>query len=201
MEEASICPTASHYMRAIQEGKNVSGTAPTDKTLIFRATLRNGEVFAIDPRNAIYNFTTTAQHEHGVFQWDSYMERLLVADSTAIDTQPLRGLPPYPLPHGNLADGQAGKFVAADITATAEMKVLCTFLTLAKGLSGQPTSFLPLQNCPTTFAKLLSRSSTASEHASQVSAFKEQLQAAIRLTRTMVLKDMLMDRLRLKEVN
>jgi len=201
MEEAGIRPTASEYMRVVREDENVLNTASTDRTLIFRATLRNGEVFAIDPRNAMYSFTTTAEHEHGVFQWDSYMERLLVADVTAIDTQPLRGFPPPPLPQGNLADGQAGKFVKSDIRATAQMKVLCVFLTLAKGLSGQPGFFLPLQNCPSTFAKLLSRSSTVSEHASQVLAFKEQLQAAIRLTRTMVLKDMLMDRLRLKEVN
>jgi hypothetical protein len=201
MEEASIQATASWYMRTISKDKTVSEATPTPPVLIFRATLRNGEMFALDPRNAMYNSTTTAEHEHGTFQWDSYMDRLLVTDRAALDVQPLRRLPPYPEPHGNLADGQANIFVWTDIRATAEMKVLCMFTTLDDGLRGHPQSFLPLTDYQTTFAKLLSRSSSDDDHASQVFAFNKQLQEGIRLTRSMGIKEMLLGRLQLEEVN
>lgn len=47
----------------------------------------------------------------------------------------------------------------------------------------------------------MSRSCSDDEHRSEVSAFEEQLKEAIRLTRSMRLKEMLFDRLRLKEGN
>jgi hypothetical protein len=200
MDTVGIRPTASRYMKFVTDDETGSGTI-LNLIGIFRATLRNGQVFALDPRNAIYNFTTTAEHEHGVFEWNSYMERLLVADSAAVNVQPLGRFPPHPVPHGTFADGQAGKFAIADIRFTAEMKAVCFFVTLGEGLRRQPQMFLPLENCHTSFVKLMNRSSTDDEHASEVSAFKKQLQEAIRLTRSMRIKEMLFDRLRLIEGN
>ena len=156
-------------------------------------------MFAVDPRNAMYNFTTTAELEHGVFEWNSYMERLLVADRVPIGVLPLGRLPQHPVPLGNLAD--AGNFVTANIRFITESKAISVFITLGEGLRWQLPGFLPLENYQTSFAKLMSRSSTNDEHKIEVSAFKEQLKKAIRLTRCMRLKEMLFDRLRLKEGN
>lgn len=200
MDVVGIRPAASQYMKVVIDDETGSETAPK-LTGIFRATLKNGQVFAIDPRNAMYKFTTTTEHEHGVFEWDSYMERLLVDDRVAIDVQPLRRFPPHPVTQGNLADGLSGKFAITDIRFTAEMKAVCFFVTLGEGLRRQPQMFLPLENCHTSFVKLMNRSSTDDEHASEVSAFNKQLQEAIRLTRSMRIKEMLFDRLRLTEWN
>lgn len=200
MDTVGIRPTASRYMKFVTDDETGSGTI-LNLIGIFRATLRNGQVFAIDPRNAIYNFTTTAEHENGVFEWNSYMKRLLIADSAAVNVQPLGRFPPHLVPHGTLADGQSGKFTIANIRFTAEMKAVCIFVTLGEGLRRKPQMFLPLENCHTSFAKLMNRSSTGDEHASEVSAFKQQLEEAIRLTRSMRIKEMLFDRLRLTEGN
>ena len=200
MDTVGIRPTASRYMRFVTDDETGSETA-LNVIDIFRATLRNGQVFAIDPRKAMYKFTATTEHEHGVFEWDSYMERLLVDDRVAIDVQPLRRFPPHPVTQGNSADGLSGKFAITDIRFTAEMKAICFFVTLGEGLRRQPQMFLPLENCHTSFAKLMNRSSTNDEHASEVSAFKQQLEEAIRLTRSMRIKEMLFDRLRLIEGN
>jgi hypothetical protein len=187
-------------MEIVTEDETVSGTTLT-LVGIFRATLRNGQVFAVDPRNAMYNFTTTAEHERGVFEWNSYMDRLLVANRAAIEVQPLGSLPPNPVPFGNLADGQAGIFVNADVTSTAESKAFSALFTLGEALKRQLPVSLPLKNYQTSFARLMSRFSTDDEHTSEVSAFREQLKAMIRLTSSMTIKEMLFDRLRLKEGN
>jgi hypothetical protein len=201
MEEVGVRPTASRYMRVVSKDETISDTDSTSSIAIFRATLRNGQMFAVDPRNAMYNFTTTAEHEHGVFEWNSYMECLLVADRVPIGVLPLERLPQHPVPLGNLANGHAGNFVTADIRFIAESKAISVFVTLGEGLRWQLPGFLPLENYQTSFAKLMRRSSTNDEHKIEVSAFKEQLKKAIRLTRCMRLKEMLFDRLRLKEGN
>ena len=200
MDTVGIRPTVSRYMKFVTDDETGSETA-LYLIGIFRATLRNGQVFAVDPRNAMYNLTTTAEHEHGVFEWNSYMERLLVADRTAANARPLGRLPSQPVPHGTLADGQEGNFAIADIMLTAELKAVCIFIALGEGLGRQSQMFLPLKNCHTSFAKLMNRSSTDDDHASEIPAFKKQLQEAIRLTRSMRIKEMLLDRLRLAEVN
>jgi hypothetical protein len=126
---------------------------------------------------------------------------LLVADRVPIGVLPLERLPQHPVPLGNLANGHAGNFVTADIRFIAESKAISVFVTLGEGLRWQLPGFLPLENYQTSFAKLMRRSSTNDEHKIEVSAFKEQLKKAIRLTRCMRLKEMLFDRLRLKEGN
>ena len=158
-------------------------------------------MFAIDPRSSVYNFTTTAEHKHGVFEWELYMERLQIADRTTIDVLPLRHVPLLPVPSGSLADGQAGNFLNADIRSTAEMKAVTIFIMLGEGLRGQLPAFLPLENHQTTFEKLMSRSSSDHEHAGEVYAFKKQLQEAIRLSHSLGTKDALLDRLRINEAN
>jgi hypothetical protein len=188
MEAVGIRPMASRYVKVVQQDEESSNMTPLSSTLIFRATLRNGQMFAIDPRSSVYNFTTTAEHEHGVFEWELYMEHLQIADRTTI-----------PVPSGNLADGQAGNFLNADIRSTAEMKAVTVFIMLGEGLREQLPAFLPLENYQTTFAKLMRRSSNHREHASEVYAFKQQLQEAIRLSRSLGTKEALLDRLRINE--
>lgn len=149
----------------------------------------------------MYNFTTETEHDHGVFEWNSYLERLQIADHAAIHVLPLQRVPLLPAPYGTFADGQVGRFFNADIRFTAEMKPVSIFVTLGGALSRPSLFFLPLDSCHTTFAKLLNRSSTDEEHASEVLAFERQLQEAIRLTRHMDTKEALLERLRLKEAN
>jgi hypothetical protein len=199
MEAVGIRPMASRYVKVVQQDEESSNMTPLSSTLIFRATLRNGQMFAIDPRSSVYNFTTTAEHEHGVFEWELYMEHLQIADRTTIEVLPLRRVPLLPVPSGNLADGQAGNFLNADIRSTAEMKAVTVFIMLGEGLREQLPAFLPLENYQTTFAKLMRRSSNHREHASEVYAFKQQLQEAIRLSRSLGTKEALLDRLRINE--
>jgi len=167
---------------------------------MFRATLRNGQKFAIDLCNAQYNFTTRAEHKHGIFEWDSYMERLLTADRTSIDAQPLISnvirVSPTSV-SGNLADGQAGTFVEADIKSTAEIKARSNVMTIGTllGARGMPLTF-PEQECYTTLPKVMSRSSTDHEHAKEVVGFLKQLQQMIGLIQHLRIKQMLIVRLR-----
>ena len=166
---------------------------------MFRETLRNGQMFAVDLCNAQYNFTTRAEHEHGIFEWDSYMERLLIADRTAIDVQPmifdLIRVPSIPL-SGTLADGLAGIFVEADIKSSAETKAHRYITTLGTVIGAQGTPFpVPGTKSYTTMRKLMNRSSTDHEHAKEVVGFHKQVLPMIGLSQHLGIKQPLLDRL------
>ena len=205
MEQVAVLPLASKYVRFVPQAESASNSASASS--VFRATLRNGHMFAIDPCNAQYNFTTRVEHGHGVFEWNSYMERLLVADKNAgevrfLDLNQIRF--PSTAVFGNLADGQAGNFVDADIKSTAETRlhsILMVFgAVLGARFGSEPMTFQDL-TCYTTLAKLTSRSSTDHDHAEEVVAFKKTLQEVLGPRKALSVKEMLMARLSLEPGN
>jgi hypothetical protein len=197
MAEVGVRPMASRYVRFVPQAETAANSLPVCK--IFRATLRNGQMFAIDPCNAQYNFSTSAEHGHGVSEWDSYIERLLIADRDTIDVKPTNfgHFLPAMITSGTLADAQAGNFLDADIKATAEMKAHSNLMTLGTIIGAQGVPFpLPGQPSLTTLPKLMSRSSTDHEHAKEVAGFKKQLQQMTELSQSLGTKEMLLNRLR-----
>lgn len=201
IEEVGVRPTASRYVKFIPQDETAQNMAST--CYIFRATLRNGQMFALDPCNAQYNFTTAAERGHGIFEWDSYMDRLLVANRAAIDVQPLYfRAPPAPL-SGNFRDAQAGIFVDTDIKAAAETRAysnLVTFLACLRGVLAPRPLPLPEESY-LTLTQLMSFSSIDYENKRCVAALTEVLDDVIETCKEQGTKKDLLDRLRREKGN
>jgi hypothetical protein len=159
---------------------------------IFRATLRDGSIFAIDPCNAQYKFTTSQDRTRGVFPWKSYLDRLSVTGPVKVDSILSHAAKGEVFPEGSLGQGNANIFLDADIRSSADClassacKVISVGLQYRQGLS---------------MKKLMARSSTHLEHAEHVKLFKAQLTHSLKLTRDHGIKVMVMDRLRHKAQN
>lgn len=147
-------------------------------------------MFAIDPCNAQYSFSTTQERNCGVFPWQSYLSRLSLSGGAPTNVQRLGFHAPSPTiyPVGKLADGQRNIFVDADIRSTAE--------SMAPGTLCAVCVTLPMLNT-LTLEKLMARASSQAEHAADVGIFKDHLQGAINAGRVTGkgIKDLLMERL------
>jgi hypothetical protein len=153
--------------------------------------LKDGSTFAIDPCNAQYSFTTIQERNCGVFPWNSYLSRLSLASGAPVSIQPLGSHAPSPNvpPIGNIEDGKRHIFVDADIRSTAESM---GSRRIVKACVTMPATL--------TLDKLMAHKSKQIEYASNVSAFKNHLEAVIEAGRTTKsgVKDVLMDRLHCK---
>lgn len=148
-------------------------------------------MFAIDPCNAQYSFTTVQERICGVFPWNSYLSRLSLASGAPVSIEPLGSHAPRPsaTPVGDIEDGQRHIFVDTDIRSTAEMMASGR---LAKACVTLPTTL--------TLDKLMARNSKQIEYAANASVFKNHREAVIEAGRTTErsIKDVLMGRLHRK---
>lgn len=148
-------------------------------------------MFAIDPCNAQYSFTTAQERNCGVFPWKSHLSRLSLSSGDPVSIQPLGSHAPSPnaVPIGNIEDGKRHIFVDTDIRSTAELmgsrRIVEACITMPATL---------------TLDKLMAHKSKQMEYAADVSAFKNHLEAVIEAGRTteMGIKDVLMGRLHRK---
>lgn len=189
IEEVTIDPQASRSVRFGPLDEAASDKSPT--YWIFRATLRDGSMFAIDPCNAQYSFTTAQERNCGVFPWNSYLSRLSLASGAPVSIQPLGSHAPSPnaTPIGNIEDGKRHIFVDADIRSTAESM---GSKRIVKACITMPATL--------TLDQVLAHKSNQIEYAANVRAFKNHLEAVIEAGRTTKsgVKDVLMDRLHRK---
>lgn len=93
----------------------------------FRVTLRDGSTYAIDLCNAQYQTTTVLEHEHAIFPWDAYLERLSVSESDLLDTKPALSTAStvcctetYLIPSGRLEDMEASIYLREDVQVSTE---------------------------------------------------------------------------------
>jgi hypothetical protein len=125
-------------------------------------------MFAIDPCNAQYSFTTSRERNCGVFPWESYLGRLSVTDIGEVHGlcyhKPILSIHQV----GSLEEGQADIFADADIRHVAESlpSTACKSKMLAARL--QSDHGLSLES-------LMSRSSNNGEYAANVKLFKDLL--------------------------
>jgi hypothetical protein len=148
-------------------------------------------MFAIDPCNAQYSFTTVQERNGGVFPWDFFLNRLSLASGAPVSIQSLGSHAPSPTapPIGNIEDGKRHIFVDADIRSTAELM-----------MSRRIVEACVTMPATLTLDKLMAHKSKQIEYASNVSAFKNHLEAVIEAGRTTErgIKDVLMGRLHRK---
>lgn len=189
MEEVTIDPKAPRSVRFAQLDISASNKSPS--YWIFRVTLRDDSVFAIDPCNAQYSCATTQERNCGVFPWASYLSRLSVAD--LVEVQGLRYHAPKNevSPVGNIEDGKANIFVDADIRSSAE-SMASSSLTVA----GVDLQF----NWNSSLGRLMARSSNHQEFAANVQIFKNAVANILRDHRSrpngmLGTKDMVLKRL------
>lgn len=188
----TVDPTAPHSVRFGPLDDASSDKSPT--SWIFRATLRDGSMFAIDPCNARYSFTTAEERKCGVFPWNSYMSRLSLASGAPVSIQSLGSHTPNSnaSPVGNIEDGKRNIFVDADIRLTAEL--------LASGIPAYTCATLSTGPTKLTLNKLMARNSNHTAHAANFSIFKNHLEDIIKAGRTTGkgVKSVLMDLLKQK---
>jgi hypothetical protein len=174
MDEVNVKPTASRSVRY-----HVEDDASSDKSpiyWIFRATLRDGSMFAIDPCNAQYSFTTAEERNSGVFPWDYCIDRLsLTGDPGVVHELGFHAPDKKAYPVGNIEDGQRDIFVDADIRSTSEsmasgaLAVGCTTLSSKTQLS---------------LSGIMASTSNQTKHKEDISLFKKHLQDVMPHMRT-----------------
>ena len=151
-------------------------------------------MFAIDPCNAQYSFTTAEERNCGVFPWDSYVSRLPLASGAPVSVQSLGFYTPSPdtSPVGDIEDGKKNIFVDADIRLTAELT--------ASGIPAYTCATLSTDPAKLTLDKLMARNSNQAAHAANVSIFKDHLEDIIKAGRATGkgVKSVLMDNLKQK---
>jgi hypothetical protein len=188
----TVDPTAAFSVRFGPDDETSSDEPPS--YWIFRATLRDGSMFAIDPCNAQYSFTTAEERNCGVFPWETYLSRLSLESGAPVSIQSLGSHAPNPdvSPVGNIEDGKRGIFIDADIRLTAELLATRIPAYTCATLSTGPTKL--------TLVKLMARDSNQTEHAANVSIFKDHLEDSIKAGRNTGkgVKSVLMDILKEK---
>jgi hypothetical protein len=159
----TVSPTACHSVRY-----HFADDASSDKSpayWIFRATLRDGSMFAIDPCNAQYSFTTTRERSCGVYPWESYISRLQSISGNPVDihSHDFHAAKHMVKPVGNIKDGQQNISVDADVRSTAE--------SMAIGALSVGYRKLPLKT-QLYLGDLMARNSNQTKHEEAVSLFK-----------------------------
>jgi len=94
---------------------------------LFRVTLKDGSAYAIDLCNAQYRMTTALEHEHAMFPWDGYLERLSVDEDNieSITSAPsaVLALINYQIPSERLEAMKAGTYVRDDVHTATNMLI------------------------------------------------------------------------------
>jgi hypothetical protein len=189
VEEVTIDPRAQHSVRLDPLDKTSSNTSQA--CWIFRAKLKDGSMFAIDPCNAQYSFTTSQERNCGVFPWESYLNRLSVPGIVAVQHlcyhTPNMGYSPV----GSIEEGLANNFADVDIRNAAE--------TLASAGCSSQTTLKVLQSVSRLSPeKLMHRDSSNAEYAANVEVFKDLLGPSLFKVRAVGLKTCVKISLRLK---
>jgi hypothetical protein len=148
-------------------------------------------MFAIDPCNAQYSFTTSQERNCGVFPWESYLNRLSVPGIVAVQDlcyhTPNMGYSPV----GSIEEGLANSFADVDIRNAAE--------TLASAGCSSKTTLKVLQSdSRLSREKLMHRSSDNAKYAADVEVFKDLLGPSLFKVRAVGLKTCVKISLRIK---
>jgi hypothetical protein len=185
VDEVPIDPRrTARSVRFAEDDDTASDKSPMH--WVFRAILPNGETFAIDPCNAQYSCTTPQERSHGVFPWESYMQRLSVSKPSG--PQRLGHHAPNLLadPVGSVAACEANLFADEDIRSSAETMAVQACFSAARKVARKTKKKDPDVSLLNT---LTSRWFSDEEHGEHAQEWRELLSRAAGRVRANGIKD------------